>query len=352
LRKEILDVTDEVLRTGHVMDGNYTVEFENWLAKKNHSKYAVTCHSGTQALEIIAHYIRAKRIVEDFPRVAMPTMTYCATANAFINAGWEIEFVDCDNYGIMDYGKINDTVLPNAIVGVGLFGSAIDNPRSMRKIKKEFALTGEHAFFVEDAAQHWLSNNCRRIGDAAAISFDPTKNFNNYANGGAIVTDDSELYNFARDYRKNGKPSNRSTGTNSRLGEVDCAQMMVKSRYIDDWQKRRRHITEYWLDRITASSIRPLIDQSNFDSHCYHKFVIEVDDRDQLKAHLEQKRIDTRIHYQNPLHEIGMFREYPGPDVLSRASALCRRVLSLPIYPELSDLEVEYIIDQLLDFYA
>lgn len=352
LRQEILDVTDEVLRTGQVMSGNYTAEFENWLAKKNHSKYAITCHSGTQALEIIAHYIKKVLIVNDTPRALIPAMTFKATANAFINAGWDIEFVDTDHYAIMDYGKIDESNLPDVIVGVGLYGAAIEDALDMRKIAKRLALTSPPGtMFVEDAAQHWLSNNCRRIGLAAAISFDPTKNFNNYANGGAIVTNDHDLFSFAQAYRQNGTPQGIWYGTNSRMGEVDCAQLMVKSKYIDSWQERRRHIAEYWSNRLSKAEVRCLIDKNNIANHCYHKFVIEVDDRDQLKAHLAQKRIEARVHYSTPLHEEGHFRQYPGPYLLCNASALCRRVLSLPIYPELSDLEVEYIIDQILDFY-
>jgi len=89
LRTEILDITDEVYRSGQLMSGNYTAEFENWLAKRNHSKYAITCHSGTQALEIIAEYYRTKISINP-PRVVVPSMTYVATAHAFIRAGWEV----------------------------------------------------------------------------------------------------------------------------------------------------------------------------------------------------------------------------------------------------------------------
>ena len=95
LRTEILDATDEVLRSGQLMAGNYTAEFENWLAKKNRSKYAVTCHSGSQALEIIAEYYRLQSSVRP-PRVVIPSMTYVATANAFIRAGWEVYIADTD----------------------------------------------------------------------------------------------------------------------------------------------------------------------------------------------------------------------------------------------------------------
>ena len=88
LRTEILDVTDEVLRSGQLMSGNYTAEFENWLAKKNHSKYAVTCHSGTQTLEAIAAYYKSQLTSTTTPTVAIPSMNYVATANAFLQAGF------------------------------------------------------------------------------------------------------------------------------------------------------------------------------------------------------------------------------------------------------------------------
>jgi len=176
------------------------------------------------------------------------------------------------------------------------------------------------------------------------------KNLNTYGNGGAIVTNDANLLYFARNWRDNGKLNHhQTTGTNSRMSEIDCAQMMVKTRYIDEWQKRRGQIARYWMERLAKSEIRSLIDKTNVDTHCFHKFVIDVNERDQLQQRLANKKIETKVHYQHPLHELGTFRQWSGPDILSKSSALSRRVLSLPIYPELTDLEVEYIIDQVKD---
>ena len=126
LRSEILDVTDEVLRSGQLMAGNYTAEFENWLARRNHSKYAITCHSGSQALEIIAEYYRIQSSVA-IPRVILPTMTYVATANAFIRAGWEVWLADTDSYGMMDNKKhVPADLSVQATVLVGLYGAAVN----------------------------------------------------------------------------------------------------------------------------------------------------------------------------------------------------------------------------------
>ena len=337
LRTEILDATDEVLRSGQLMAGNFTAEFENWLSKKNHSKYAVTCHSGSQALEIIAEYYRLQTSVIP-PRVVVPAMTYVATANAFIRAGWEVYIADTDKDGLLDQKKIPHELSVQATVLVGLYGAAVNADR--------FWGTD---LVIEDGAQHWLSNNCNRVGNACAISFDPMKNLNAYGNGGAVVTDDLDLLEFAREWCNNGKPKHTNIGTNSRMSEIECAQMMVKTKYIDAWQARRKNIALYWLGRLKNTKIRSLIDTGNFETHCCHKFVIDVDNRDILARNLAIKGIETKVHYKEPLHELLAYADYAQPDILSVASALSRRVLSLPIYPELTDLEVEYIIDSVLD---
>ena len=326
LRTEILDATDEVLRSGQLMAGNYTAEFENWLAKKNHSKYSVTCHSGSQALEIIAEYYRLQSSINP-PRVVVPAMTYVATANAFIRAGWEIYIADTDTHGLLDKKKIPQDLSVQATVLVGLYGAAVNADR--------FWGTD---LVIEDGAQHWLSNNCNRIGNATAISFDPMKNLNAYGNGGAVVTDDIDLLEFAREWCNNGKPKHTSIGTNSRMSEVESAQMMVKTKYIDTWQARRKNISLYWIGRLKNTGIRSLITAQNFETHSYHKFVIDTDRRDIVCRNLAIKGIETRVHYREPLHELPAYSDYIGPDILSIASALSRRVLSLKLYSELIDL--------------
>ena len=328
------------------MNGNYTAEFESWLARKNHCKYAVTCHSGTQALEIIASYFATDSDLPSSPRVLIPSMTYSATANAFMRAGWDVHFIDTDQHGIFDVRKVPNDVSYQAVVLVGLYGMDITHLGDI-KTWRDWTLGSK--IIIEDAAQNWLAAECTRVGQASAISFDPMKNLAAYGNGGAVVTGDSDLFHYARSWRDNGKTDHQLAGTNSRMSELDCALMMVKARHLDAWQKRRRDISKYWIDRLKNTGVRCLIDRDNYHSHAYHKFVIEVDDRDNLQKALGLRNIETRIHYAQPLHEIGCFRQWPGPDILSRASALSRRVLSLPIYPELTDLAVEYIIDQVLE---
>jgi dTDP-4-amino-4,6-dideoxygalactose transaminase len=344
LRQEILDATDQVLSSGRLMNGNHTAEFEHWLAQKNRVSQAVTCHSGTQALEIIAEYWRIQTV--NTPRVFVPSFTYVATANAFIRAGWDIHFIDTDAYGIIDDTKFPDRVEYDAVVLVGLYGNSITHSAHVKSWNHWVA---NNTIVIEDAAQHWLANDCQRIGDAAAISFDPMKNLACYGNGGAVVTDSLDLAEFARSWRDNGKPTHNFAGTNSRISEIDAATLMIKSRHIDRWQARRASIADFWRERFAKTSIRCLIDDQNAHNHAYHKFVIDVDNRDTVRSKLTDRKIETRVHYERPIHEIDVYRKWPGPDMLAVSSSLARRVLSLPLYPELTDLEVEYISDQVLD---
>lgn len=346
LRQEILNATDEVLRSGQLMNGNFTAEFESWLARKNHVKYAVCVHSGTAALEILAEYFAKETVSPCPPSVAIPSLTYAATANSFIRAGWNIVFIDTDHNGIIDIKQIPD-ISYQAVVLVGLYGAAINHLGDLATWRQW--MLHRNMIVIEDAAQHWLSADCQRTGKAAAISFDPMKNLPCYGNGGAVVTSDLDIYNFARSWRDNGKTAHDIVGTNSRMSELDCAHLLVKSQHIDSWQVRRKNIGSYWRERLKKTPVRCLIDQDNYFDHCYHKFVIDCDNRGQLQRDLSVRKIETRIHYQQPLHEIGVFRQYHGPDILSRSSALSRRVLTLPLYAEMTDLEVEYVIDQVLD---
>lgn len=337
LREEILDVTDQVLASGQLMNGKRTKNFETWLAAKNGVTHAAVCHSGTQALEIIASFAKQRFGIQP-PTVLVPSLTFPASANAFIRAGWNIHFVDTDAYGVIDLNKIDHKVSGQAILGIGLYGASL--PAKLQN----------YPGLIEDAAQHWLADSCQRHGIGAAISFDPMKNLGNYGNGGAIVTDNRELLNYARSWADNGKNTGHAeVGTNSRMSEVDCAQLMVKAQYLNDWQQRRWNIAYNWIHRFANSPVRCLVNQSNMHSHALHKFVVDIDNRDDVLKKMQAKGIDAKIHYAHPLHELPAYQHYQGPNMLSAASSLSRRCLSLPIYPELIDDEVEYIANSLLD---
>jgi dTDP-4-amino-4,6-dideoxygalactose transaminase len=335
LKTELLEATEDVLSSGRLMSGKHTEKFEDWLAKKNDSKHAIVCHSGTNALEIIAKYWWNNSLaISRPPIVYVPTLTFPATANAFINTGWDVRLVDSNKYGQGVHKHEFDT--QEFHVYVGLYGAPIV-PHS---------ITTDN--IIEDGAQHWLSNNCEKYGHSTAISFDPTKNLPSSGNGGAIVTNDDSLNKWIREYQNHGKPFHISAGTNSRMSELDCSHLLVRTKYIDRWQERRRNIVRMYNNAFRGTSVESVIHDNNIILHACHKYVVVVNNRDSLYAKLHSKNIDCKIHYEKPLHEISCFRNLSDLDMLSKASILSRKVISLPLFPELTDTEVNYVIDQVL----
>lgn len=345
LRDEILDATDKVLRSGDLMNGVYTAEFEQWLAVRNNVGHAYTCHSGTQALEVIADFWRQEHD-EKPPTVLVPNLSFVATANAFVKAGWHLYFIDTDLTGLFDPKKIPEHLDYQAIVLVGLYGAAVAHTGTVRHwtewLYKDITI-------IEDGAQNWLGN-ASRVGEATAVSFDPMKNLACYGNGGAVLTNNNHLADYVKSWRQHNKGDYYVDGaTNSRMSEIDCATMMVKTQYIDQWQSRRRSIANYWQQRLKDTNVRCMITEENEHNHAFHKFVIDVDNRSHLQAKLQTAGIATKIHYEQALNMKDSLKHFLGPDYfLSISSLLSSRVLSLPFYPELSDAEVEHIIDSVL----
>jgi len=340
-REEILNATDQVLQSGQYMSGQYTAQFEAWLAQRNMTRYAVTCHSGTHALEIIAEYWKLDH--DRQPTVLIPNLSFVATANAFVRAGWDIHFIDTDVNGIFDPRHIPEHLDYQAVVLVGLYGADLGNASSMRNWNN---LINHTTTIIEDGAQNWLGD-AQRIGVATAISFDPMKNLACYGNGGAVLTNNEHFAGFARSWREHNKGEYKvEAPSNSRMSEIDCATMMVKTKYIDQWQQRRREIAAYWQQQFKNTSARCLITQDNERNHAFHKFVIDVDYRNHLQSQLAEDGITTKIHYEQVLNAVGSLRGYPGPNMMSVSSSLSCRVLSLPIYPELTDAEVEHIANR------
>lgn len=315
LRNELLEATDLVLTSGQLMNGPFTQELEHKLATMNNTRYAITCHSGTSALEIIAKYHKNN----DVKSIAhIPAFTFPATANAFKNANWNINYLNCNNFGQVAPQELPkfDNSCNNLLVAVGIFGEALP----------EFDVP-----MVEDGAQHWLSNNCKRQG-TTAISFDPTKNLPGSGNGGAIVTNDKDLAEFAKAYRQHG--NNTVVGSNSRMSELECAHLLVRLRYLNKWQQRRHDIASYYIDQYSG-----MVLINNLETHALQKFVISHNDRDRLRHDLFNNRIETRIHYKQPLSERHLM-----------ANIVSDCVLSLPLYPELTDSEVERVSTTLLKY--
>jgi dTDP-4-amino-4,6-dideoxygalactose transaminase len=337
LKDELLNATDEVLKSGVLVNGKFTKELERWLCSYTGAKYAVTVHSGTQALEIIARYMASSLNHQTGfpPRVVIPNITYPATLNAFLSAGWNVEIGDTDKYGIL----VPEYDLDATSCFVGLYG---------RSPTKNITYPSNYSAVI-DGAQHWLLG-VESSNSPMAISFDPTKNLPSSGNGGAILTNWPELARFAEDYRSNDVPDHYSVGTNSKMSELECSHILVRAEYITDWQHRRKQIRQYYIDRFRNLPIRCLSDDVG-TPHCDHKFVISTENRDGLRTDLLLEGIETKIHYQHVIGDLPVASSLKHPDMVSVSVHLCPTLLSLPIYPELTDAEVEAIASKVGQYF-
>lgn len=348
IREEILAATDEVYKSGQVLDGEYTSLFEKTVAKMTERKYAVAVNSGTQALIFSLRTINNAR-----DKVLIPAISFVATVNSVIEAGFEPVFCDVDPVtGLIDLNKIPVPIDElAAVMYVNLYGNIIDYNKllSYRAMWDEYGIP-----IIEDAAQsfgaYYKNVPSGKLGDISVLSFDPTKNLNNYGSGGMVLTDDMDVLDAVCDYYNNGKFGHHNVpGTNSKMSESDCAQMLVKLKYFNHWQKRRKDIAEYYIDRLDGIVQIPQVE--DHVEHSWHKFVIHTPNRGKLRIRLDDAGIETKIHYRKPLHLEPVSFIYAvnhNIGVLEHAEEFCKTTLSLPIYPELMDAEVEHVVESII----
>jgi dTDP-4-amino-4,6-dideoxygalactose transaminase len=348
LREEILDVTDRVYSTGRVLDGEYTREFESQIARRCHRGYALSVNSGTQGL------IFAQKAAMNRPpySILIPTLSFIATINSVLMNDFTPVFCDIDYKGMLDLSsyeyKLDQSV--GAIMYVNLFGNCID----WDKFRIQTQFFNDDLIIIEDAAQSFGASYqgipSGKMGDISVLSFDPTKNLNNYGSGGMILTDDFHIYEICRALRDNGKIIHDTPGTNSKMSESDCAQLTIKLGHFDAWQRRRTEIANYYIDRLY-----PYVDillPNEGVKHAWHKFVIRTHHRNSLMHRLSLDGIETKIHYEYALYDLGVGFNYVdySRDLYTETSAFTRECVSLPIYPELSDSEVETIIESIIRY--
>lgn len=348
LREEILHASDQVYRSGKVLDGNFTKEFEARIAYRCQRKYAVAVNSCTQGI------IMTLQQISNAGKIIVPNISFAATLNSVLMTEHEPAICDTDLNGLIDlescsYSLSNKDV--RAVMYVNLFGHTVDYDR-FRMLTDFF---GNDKIVIEDAAQsfgaHYKGIPSGKMGDVSVLSFDPTKNLPNYGSGGMVLTDDLAIAEQLLDLRDNGKFGGHSwPGTNSKMSEADCAQMLVKLQYFDQWQARRAQIAEYYIEQL-ASYVDIVLPNTDCES-AWHKFVMRVDSRNALKHHLSTSGVETKIHYDTPLSDLHVAHMASmASDDFSVSTKFTRKTLSLPIYPELTDSEVEHIAQSVKEFY-
>lgn len=349
IKPELLQAVERVLDHGQLVLGLEVGEFECRLAALCGAKYAVGVNSGTDALVLVLQALGIGRGDE----VILPPNSFVATAACIMLAGARPVLVDVrDDYNI-DPDLIERAVTPRtkAIIPVHLTG----RPADMTAI---LAVARAHNLHViEDAAQTIAAEyKGRRVGSfgiAGCFSLHPLKTLNACGDGGAITTDDEGLYGQLKIRRNLGLRTRDDCvvwSGNSRLDTPQAALLMVKLNSLETWTDKRRANARFYQQRLSGVVTLP-VDQPH-ERSVYHTFVVQADRRDELKKPLADRGVGAGIHYPVPIHlrRSAQGLGY-GPGSFPVAEQQARRILSLPVYPELTSEELEHVAHSLVSFY-
>jgi dTDP-4-amino-4,6-dideoxygalactose transaminase len=346
INREIDRAIRRVLNSGKLILGQEVKNFEENFSKYIGAKYGVGVNSGTDALKIALRALGIKNGDE----VIAVSNTAVPTVSAIREAGARPRLVDIKDDYTIDETKIAAAITKKtkAIVAVHLYGQPANLPAIMKTAKK-YRLK-----VIEDCAQaHGAKiggKNVGAFGDFGCFSFYPTKNLGAYGDGGMILTDNRNLAQTCRALRMYGMKDgyySEIEGYNSRLDEMQAAILNFKLKYLNSWVKRRREIAKFYLKNIKNKKIILPAEIKNSLS-AYHLFVIRTDSRNQLEKYLNACGIGYGIHYPQPIHlqTAYKFLDYKKGS-LPLTEKYSGQIISLPIFPELTQKEIKYIVDKL-----
>lgn len=312
---------------------------------------AIGVDSGASALELA---LRAYDIGAG-DEVITVSHTFSATAFAISATGAQPVFIDADESSYnLDPALIEAAITPRtrAIVPVHLYGQPADIEEIARTARRHNLL------LIEDACQaHGASYDGKRVGsfgDAAAFSFYPGKNLGAYGDGGVIVTNDDAVAEKLRILRNCGqaeKYKHVMVGFNRRLDSLQAAVLRVKLRHLDTWNEARRNVARLYNEFLRDVDDIVTPHEGENRTHVYHLYVIQHPNRDGLMAHLRERGISAGLHYPTPVHLQPCYEFLKVPrGSLPVTESLASRVISLPMYPELTREQIQFVCDQVKQF--
>jgi dTDP-4-amino-4,6-dideoxygalactose transaminase len=338
------------LLRGSYIDGPAVATFEQEWATYCGADYAVGVANGTDALELTL----AALGIGPGDEVVLPANTFIATAAAVVRVGAVPRFADVsDDTLLITAGTFTEQITPRtrAVIAVHLFGQMPDMTGILAAASKE------GIYVIEDAAQahgaEWDGHRAGSFGDGACFSFYPAKNLGAFGDAGAVVTSRPELADRVRALANHGRSHGTShyehtyVGTNSRLDTLQAVLLSGKLAFLDGWTRRRIALAERYREALSGTGLR-LTDVASPARHVYHLFVVRVAGRDKVRAQLARRGIETGVHYSVPCHQqppLRRFSDHPLP-VAERAAG---ELLSLPMFPHLTDGQVEFVCGALAD---
>jgi dTDP-4-amino-4,6-dideoxygalactose transaminase len=346
IRAEVVPRMIGVMESAAFILGPEVARFEENFATYVGSRYCVGVESGTAALQLALQALGVGASDE----VIVPANTYIASALAVSAAGARPVLVDCDAAYLIDTESLEAAVTPRtkAVMPVHLYGQAVPMDPILSFAKRHGLRV------IEDAAQAHGARYCDRgvgsFGDVACFSFYPGKNLGAYGDAGAIVTDDATIYDelkLLRDFGQRKKYEHLIKAGSCRLDSLQAAVLDVKLKYLDDWNASRRRHARAYDARLPEIGITPPVRLTD-EGHVYHLYVIEVENRDRVQAALTQRGIATGIHYPIPIHLQPAYADMRlGRGSFERTERSADRLLSLPMYAELSEEQIDAVVGAL-----
>jgi dTDP-4-amino-4,6-dideoxygalactose transaminase len=352
IESEIKTAIGEVLSNCNFILGKQIKDFEEAFADFAGVEYAVGVSSGLDALRLSLMALD----VGCGHEVILPANTYIATALAVSAVGAKPVLIDCDpeTYNI-DVRQIETAINSStrAIMPVHLTGQSADMDPILE-------IAGKNGLYVvEDAAQahgaFYKGQPCGSMGVAGCFSFYPGKNLGAYGDGGMVTTRDADLAEKLRRLRNYGervKYDHVEKGLNARLDTIQAAVLKVKLRYLAEWNQSRAKHAQTYRELLDGVGDLALQRQALYSSHVYHLFMIETGERDALREHLHQAGVQSGIHYPKPIHLQQAYADlkYTAGD-FPHAERLANRILSLPMFAELSKNQIQRVTSEIRAFF-
>jgi dTDP-4-amino-4,6-dideoxygalactose transaminase len=313
--------------------------------------HAIGVDSGMSAIELPLRFLDLRPGDE----VVTQANTYVATVSAIVEAGGKPVIVDCDERGGIDVAALEASITERtrAIVPVHMYGriGEIDAVKALA-VQRDISI-------VEDACQaHGAILDGRRagsFGDAAAFSFYPGKNLGAFGDGGVVVTSRDEIgawIRMVRNYGQEQKYDHRVLPLNRRLDSIQATVLRIKLGRLDEWNQRRQLVADAYRERLRELPLEIPPEEAP-GRHVYHLFAVQADERDDLQCALQDRGVETGIHYPIPVHLLRAFEDLGyAPGSMPRAEDRARRMLSLPIYPEMPMAAVDRVSEAISSFFA
>ena len=351
IQAEIDEAISQVINKAAFIGGAESKEFEEDFAKYQEAEYCIGVANGTDALEIA---IEALDLPKD-SKIVVPANSFIASSEAVTRSGHRVLFCDCDpnNYTI-DIESLKQVITSqtSAIMAVHLYGHPCDMD-TILKIAQENNLK-----VIEDCAQaHGAEVSGKRVGalgDVGTFSYYPGKNLGAYGDGGAIVTNDTDLAKKCRMIANHGriqKYNHEFEGRNSRLDNLQAAVLNVKLKHLDEWTQHRIKIADHYINNLRELKDIILPKRESWARQVYHLFVIRVQNREDLIAYLKENGVQTGIHYPIALPKLQAY-DYLGKGMENfTANAHDNQLLSLPIGEHMTMEDADKVIETLKNYF-